>query len=139
MLSKKVLTSIPYSIRTIRRLAAVSLDSDITFQQFRILNLTFEGMSQTQMAQNNQVSMAAISKMVDALVKRGLLVREEGEDRRCLTLKLSAEGSRIRKVVTIQVEKELDSNFKKLTKDEQNDLKKGLDVLDKLMGFVNEK
>lgn len=139
MLSKKVLSSIPHSIRTIRRLAAGSLESDITFQQFRLLNLTYEGMSQTQMAQNNQVSMAAISKMVDALVKRGLLVREQCEDRRCLTLKLTPEGSRMRKVVTTQVEKQLDKNFKKLTKEEQNDLKKGLDVLDKLMGYVNEK
>lgn len=139
MLSKKILSSIPNSIRTIRRLAAGSLESDITFQQFRILNLTFEGMGQTQMAQNNQVSMAAISKMVDALVKRGLLIREQGEDRRSLTLKLSPEGSRIRIVITGQVEKKLDKNFNKLSKEEQKDLKKGLDVLDKLMGYVNEK
>lgn len=139
MLSRKILSSIPNSIRTIRRLAAGSLESDITFQQFRILNLTYEGMGQTQMSQNLQVSMAAISKMVDSLVKRGLLIREQGADRRCLTLKLSPEGLRIRKVVTGQVEKTFEKNLKKLTKEEQHDLKKGLDVLDKLTGYVNEK
>lgn len=139
MLSKKILSSIPNSIRTIRRLAASSLESDVTFQQFRILQLSHEGMGQTQMSQALQVSMAAISKMVDSLARRGLLVREQGEDRRCLHLKLSLEGIRIRKVVTGQVEKTLDKHFKKLTKEEQDDLKKGLDVLDKLMGYVNEK
>ncbi len=139
MLSKKILASIPHSIRTIRILAAASLTVDITFQQFRILNLTHEGMGQTQMAQVLQVSMAAVSKMVDQLVKKGFLVRETGSDRRCLKLKLSPEGTRIRKVVTSQVEKTLDKQFKKLTKEEQINLNKGLDVLDKLMGFVNEK
>ncbi len=91
------------------------------------------------MSQNLQVSMAAISKMVDILVKRGFLIREPAVDRRCLTLKLSPEGLRIKKVVTGQVEKILDKKIKNLTKEEQNDLIKGLDVLNKLMGFVNEK
>jgi DNA-binding MarR family transcriptional regulator len=139
MHSKKILSSIPNSIRTIRRLAAGSLNKDITFQQFRVLNLTFEGQGQTQMSQTLQVSMAAISKMVDPLVKRGLLERGEDIDRRCSKLKLSVKGAKARKLVTKQVEKTLDKNFAKLTKKEQSDLKKGLDVLDKLMGYINEK
>ncbi len=139
MLSKKILASIPRSIRTIRRLAASSLKSEITFQQFRILNLTFEGMGQTQMSQNLQVSMPAISKIIDQLVKRGLLERETGTDRRCFKLKLTSEGTKIRKLVTNQVAKVVDKNFSKLTKIEQADLNRGLDVLDKLMGYINEK
>ncbi len=139
MLSKKILSSIPNSVRIIRRLAAGSLASDITFQQFRVLNLTFEGEGQTQMAQTLQVSMAAVSKMVDALEKKGFLIREQGSDRRCLTLKLSIEGLKRRKVVTDHVEKTFEKKIKKLSKEEQNDLIKGLDVLDKLMGHVNEK
>src|SRR5690348_5642964 len=98
MLSKKILAAIPHSIRTIRRLAASSLKSDITFQQFRILNLTYEGMGQTQMSQTLQVSMPAITKIVDPLVKRGLLERAPGVDRRSLKLNLTDEGAKIRKL-----------------------------------------
>lgn len=139
MLSKKILESLPYSIRTIRKISASSLDSDLTFQQFRILTLVHEGMGQTQMSQNLQVSMAAISKIVDFLVKKKLVEREQGEDRRCFKLKLTKEGEKKRKVVHDQVASELDRNFKKLTKKEQTDLKNGLLVLDKLMDYVNEK
>ena len=100
-----MLPSIFISIRTIRRLAAASLNHEITFQQYRVLGLAYEGQGQTQMSQTLQVSVAAISKMIDPLVKRGLLTREAGNDRRCLKLKLSPEGLRIKKAVTGKLEK----------------------------------
>lgn len=139
MLSKKILDSIPHAIRTLRHLGVGSLQNDLTFQQYRILNLTHLGMSQTQMAHTLQVSMAAISKVVDQLVRRDLLISEKAEDRRCHKLSLTKEGSRLRRTIQDQVVKKLDKNFNKLTKAEQKDLERGLDVLDKLMGFVNEK
>ena len=138
MLAKKILRSIPYSIRVLRRLSAHSLDGEITVQQFRILNLANEGMGQTQMAHALQVSMAAVSKMVDPLVKIGLLTRSPGADRRCHHLKLTPEGKKLHKRVKQQVEKVLSRNFDRLTKEERSDLERGLDVLDKLMGFQNE-
>lgn len=139
MLSKKIISSIPPAIRTIRRISASSLGSEITFHQFRVLNLVFEGMNQTQMSQNLQVSMAAVSKIVDLLVKKDLLNREACEDRRCVKLSLTREGEKLRKHVRTSVQKELEKHFKKLTTKEQTDLNNGLDVLDKLMGFLNEK
>ncbi len=96
-------------------------------------------MGQTQMAQTLQISMAAISKMVDHLVKQNLLERHQGDDRRCLKLSLTPEGKKIQKKITGQVEKVLNKNLEKLTNEEQVDLDRGLTVLDKLMGFVNEK
>lgn len=138
MLSKKILETIPYSIRTIRKLAG-SYSGDLTFQKFRILTLVHEGMGQTQISHTTQVSMAAVSKIVDSLVQLKLLVREQGEDRRSFKLKLTKEGEKIRKSVHEQVGRELDKNFKKLTKKEQDELNKGLLVLEKLMGLVNEK
>lgn len=134
-----ILTSIPRAIRTIRRVSASELKDDLTFQQFRILNLVSEGMGQTQMAANVQVSMAAISKIVDLLVNRGLLKRETGEDRRCHNLILTAEGKKVLKTVKGQVEKKIEVHYKKLTEKEKSELEKGLKVLDKLIGFLNEK
>ena len=138
MLSGKILVSIPKAIRTLRKLSAKALKNDLTFQQFRILQFAFEGMGQTQMSQNMQVSMAAVSKLVDPLVKKGLLIREEGKDRRCHHLKLSREGGKIRKQVENEVGHQLEKQFKKLSPKELKELEKGLEVLNKLMGFMNE-
>ena len=138
MMSAQILSSIPKAIRSLRRISAGSLKNDMTFQQFRILTLVDEGMGQTQMAQNLQVSPAAISKIVDILVKKDLLVRETGEDRRCLNLKLSSKGEKLRSCIRNEVIKKLDLHLKMLTKKEQADLKRGLEVLDKFIGSLNE-
>ncbi|MFP5384483.1 MAG: MarR family winged helix-turn-helix transcriptional regulator [Bacteriovoracia bacterium] len=138
MLSRKILTSIPRAIRTLRKLSVGILKNDLTFQQFRILMLASEGMGQTQMSQTMQVSMAAVSKIVDQLVKKGLLIREAGADRRCYHLKPSREGEKIRKKVESEVGRQLERQFKKLSNKEQKELEKGLEVLNKLMGLLND-
>jgi DNA-binding MarR family transcriptional regulator len=138
MLSKKILHSIPKSTWTLRRLSVDVMSDEVTFQQFRILNQVFEGMGQSQISQNLQVSPPAVSKMVEALVVKKLLIRKQGKDRRCLNLSLTRKGLKIRMLVAEQVEKVLDEKFKKLTPTEKSDLNRGLEVLDKLMGFINE-
>jgi DNA-binding MarR family transcriptional regulator len=138
MLSSRILETLPQSIRIVRKLVARCLLGDVTFQQFRVLSLTYEGMGQTQMAQTLQVSRAAVSKVVDQLVRERLLQRVPGEDRRTIHLTLTREGEKIRKGIRAVVENEIERSFKKLTKKEQTELLKGLEVLDKLMGSVNE-
>lgn len=139
MLPEHILRSIPSSIRVIRKLTAETLNEELTTQQFRLMNLIHEGMGQTQMANTLQVSMAAVSKMVDHLAHKGLLKRIPGADRRCQGLILTAQGKKIHKRVISHIEKVLNTNLTKLTEDERSDLIKGLDVLDKLMGKINEK
>jgi DNA-binding MarR family transcriptional regulator len=138
MLSTKILHSIPIAIWTLRRLSVDAMSDEITFQQFRILNQVYEGMGQSQISQNLQVSGPAVSKMVEALVVKKMLIRKQGKDRRCLNLLLTQKGMKIRMLVVEQVEKVLDDKFKKLTPSEKSDLNKGLDVLDKLIGLINE-
>lgn len=138
MLSSRILETLPHSIRIIRKLVARSLTRDVTFQQFRILSLSHEGMGQTQMAQNLQVSTAAVSKVVDQLVRLKFLKKTPGEDRRCTELSLTKEGERIRKRVRNEVEHKIENQFNKLTRSEQKDLLRGLEVLHKLMGHVDE-
>jgi DNA-binding MarR family transcriptional regulator len=138
MLTDLILTSIPLAVRTLRRSCASSLGGEITFQQFRVLSQVYEGMGQTQISQNLQVSVAAVSKLVDLLVKRELVKRDPGEDRRSHRLTLTREGEKLRRKVHDAVARELQRNVKKLSKQELSDLKRGLSVLDKLMGYVNE-
>lgn len=139
MTAQKILDTIPIAIRTLRRLSASSLDKEVTFQQLRILILTHDGMGPTQIASSMLISTAAISKMVDTLVRKKFLIRGVGEDRRCVKLTLTPKGNKIRKIVRRHVENELEINLKKLSKLEQAELESGLTVLSKLMELVNEK
>lgn len=141
MLANKLQTVLPEVGRTMRSLTNLSLHEEEgpSLQQFRIIELTHQGLSQTQMAHFLQVSMAAVSKLVDSLVKHGFLERIQCTDRRCLQLKLTPQGRKIHKKVTSHIEKTIDKQVVKLTKEEVSDLEKGLTVLSKIMGMINEK
>lgn len=139
MLSKRLLSVVPLSIRTIRKVSARLLEKGMTFQQYRILLLTSQGHSQTEMSEILQVSMAAVSKMADVVIKKKFVVRVQGKDKRCAELKLTASGKKIVKNITTQLEKHFDNQLKTLTKKELTHLGEGFTVLEKLMGQMNEK
>lgn len=90
------------------------------------------------MAELLQVSTAAISKMISQLEGKDYAVRTPGKDRRSLDIKLTAQGTKVLNKVFGKLENQFEMNIKRLSKQEQNDLGKGLLVLEKLMGFVNE-
>lgn len=138
MLAKEILRIIPASIRTIRRLSTGSLDGSITIHHLRVLLLVKEGQGQTQMAETLQVSLAAVSKMVNGLVIKDLIKRSPGKDGRCLNLDLTSKGIKTLSIVLGQVEERLESSLNELTPTEVKQLKSGLAVLDKLMNLVNE-
>ncbi len=138
MIPKKLLTSIPLSIRTMRRLAAECLDGSITVQQFRILRLVQEGMGQTEMADALQVTMPAISKTINVMVEKNLVERRPGQDRRCLCLKLTPQGNKLLKVVSSHLEKKFEVGLKQLSAQDKSDLLKGLEMLEKYMLLMKE-
>lgn len=138
MLSKSILSVVPLSIRTIRRLTAAAITVPLSFQQLRVLILIREGKGQTEMADLLQVSTAAISKMISQLESKKYALRTPGKDRRSLDIKLTAEGTKVLNKVFGKLENQFEKNIKRLSKQEQTDLGKGLLVLEKLMGFVNE-
>jgi DNA-binding MarR family transcriptional regulator len=138
MIPKKLMATIPQSIRVIRRMAAECLDGSITIQQFRVLRLIKEGMGQTEIAESLQVSMAAISKMINGLVTKKLVERRPGLDRRCSKLNLTVEGNKIVKVVNSHIEKRFETCLKKLKAQEKIDLEKGLAVLEIFMRNMKE-
>lgn len=138
MLSKSILAVVPYSIRTIRRLSAQSLKGPLTFQQLRLLFLIRDGKGQTEIAEALQVSTPAISKMISQLVGKKFAIRTPGKDRRSIDLKLTTQGKKIVGLVSGKLEARFDKNINRLSKKEQTELRQGLIVLEKLMGFVNE-
>ena len=138
MLAKKLLVSIPTSIRVIRRLSLAGLGKTLALQQLRLLVLVREARGQAEMAEILDVSPAAVSKMVDCLVAKGLVRKKPGKDARSKSVVLTAEGKRTLKVVHSHVEGQLNVSLKKLTGTELKDLNRGLSVLDKFIGIVNE-
>jgi DNA-binding MarR family transcriptional regulator len=138
MLSKKILESIPQAIRVLRLLSVETLDGYLSLQQLRVLRLAFEGYGQSQMSKILQVSMAAISKMVDSLCAKGLLLKKEGKDKRSLELRLTPKGRKILGQVTSHVEKKINDAAKNIDPLEKEQLLQGLAVLDKIIQRVKK-
>ena len=138
MLSKKLLETIPKSIRTIRKLTSETLTESLTFQQMRILILINEGQSQSQMAETLQVSHAAISKMISFLTKKKLVLCNAGNDRRTHVLYVTPKSKVILKKAVNYVCSKLDVGINELSKDEKEQLMKGLLILDRVMTKVKE-
>jgi DNA-binding MarR family transcriptional regulator len=138
MLAKEILRIIPRSIRIIRRLSSSSLDRSINLQHLRIMLLVKEGQSQTQMADTLQVSLPAISKMINGSALKDLIERTPGKDGRCLCLKLTAQGKKKLNLVLKEVENKIEPAIESLTVTEKKHLEQGLLVLEKVMNQVNE-
>ncbi len=138
MLSKKILETLPHSIRVIRKLSTESLGGALTLQQMRVLNRVSEGMGQTEIAENLQVSLAAISKMINCLTKKKFIQSKEGLDRRTHVLTLTPKGRQTLDKITKYVSSKLDIGITILSKDEKDQLMKGLGVIEVLMKKVEE-
>jgi DNA-binding MarR family transcriptional regulator len=138
MLSKKLLESLPQSMRVIRKLSTESLSGTLTLQQMLVLIRINEGMGQTEIAESLQVSVAAISKMIASLIKHKIVASKAGLDRRTLILTLTPKGKQTLDKISKYVTEKLDIGLADLTKDEKDQLMKGLVILDQLMKKVKE-
>jgi DNA-binding MarR family transcriptional regulator len=138
MLSEKLLDTLPYSIRTIRKLYSESLDGALTLQQIRVLTLISEGQGLTQIADTLQVSLAAVSKMVSSLSKKKIIISKEGVDRRTHVLTLTPQGKSSLEKIKKMVRAKLDVGINDLSKEESDQLIKGLSILEVLMKKFKE-
>lgn len=138
MLAKNLRSSLPQAMRLVRLLYVESIDSTFSFQQLRVMALIQEGQSQTQMANTLQVSLAAVSKLTECLVKKEFVLRKTGIDRRTQALSLTAKGKRAFDRANAYVEKELEKGIKKLNQEEKKQLEQGLNVLDQFVEIMKE-
>lgn len=138
MLSKKLLESIPQSIRVIRKLSTESLAGSLTLQQMRVLNRINAGEGQTEIAESLQVSLAAISKMIGSLTRKKFIQSKAGVDRRTHVHTLTPKGKQTLDKITKYVSSKLDIGIAELNKDEKDQLINGLIILDRLMNKVKE-
>lgn len=138
MLSKKLLESIPQSVRVIRKLSTESVVGALTLQQMRVLNRIHAGEGQTEIAESLDVSLAAISKMIGGLTRKKFIQSKAGVDRRTHVHTLTPKGKQMLDKITKYVSSKLDLGINELTKEEKDQLLSGLIILDKLMNKVKE-
>ncbi len=103
----------------------------MTEEQFQVLRRIRNGSaSVSALADASQTSRSAVSKAVESLVRRGLVVRSQNQqDRRNLPLALTEEGQRVMKLIYDEAEAWLSTRFARLNAKETGLLLQGLDLL----------
>ncbi len=93
-LSGLLLDSMPPIVRAIREAMRNIKDSQLTVPQFRVLGyVSLQSCTNKQLADWQGVSLPAMSRMVDCLARRELLIRTaDTVDRRQVKLQLSKRG-----------------------------------------------
>lgn len=131
MLATQLLDTLPAIMRQ-WRLELADLE-DMTPGQFRLLFLIKDGHNQCGLlAKHTGNTAAGISRMIDQLVKSGLLVRETSDvDRRQVTLSLTPEGEVVSRRVRRGVENRLQSYLENLSATEKQQVEHGLFLLQK--------
>ena len=103
----------------------------MTEEQFQVLRRIRRGStSVSALAVESQTSRSAVSKAVDGLVHRGLVVRQQNlSDRRNIPLALTDEGQRILDAIFNEAEVWLSDRFDTLTAAQTQALLLGLETL----------
>ena len=105
----------------------------MTEEQFQVLRRIRKGStSVSALAEASQTSRSAVSKAVDALVRRGLVIRsQDPNDRRNIPLALTDEGQRVLDAIFTEAEAWLSSRFECLDVEEMETLIRGMETLQK--------
>jgi DNA-binding MarR family transcriptional regulator len=128
--------SVPPAWRQTRsqiRLIAVET-FNMTEEQFQVLRRIRKGFSSVSaLAEAGQISRSTVSKTVDAIVRRGLVIRSQDlNDRRNIPLKLTDEGQRVLDSIFSDAEAWLSVRFERLNSMEIKTLLQGMDILRKV-------
>jgi DNA-binding MarR family transcriptional regulator len=115
----------------IRRIAVEKFQ--MTEEQFQVLRRIRKGSaSVSALAEASQTSRSAVSKAVDALVRRELITRgEDPDDRRNIPLALTDEGQRVMDAIFTEAEAWLSARFERLSSEELETLLRGMEILRK--------
>jgi len=140
-LAKRVLEVIPPSMAKIRLQMRASSPRDVSVPQFRILGSIFRGRNLIgEMAKHLGVSQPATSKMVDALVEKGFVVRDpRSKDRRQIPLNLTITGNQFYLKIRQLAQVNMSRRIEQMTRAEHLALEKGLDQIEKLFAIGEDR
>ncbi len=106
---------------------------DITVGQFQILGYIRHGKNTVgQLANARQISRSAVSQLVELLVEKGYICRQErSEDRRYVRLELTDKGAELLNIAYAENRKWIMGKLSSLTPDELNCMLQGLEPMKK--------
>jgi len=128
----RVLDAVPMVMRFIRAEMRSKRARGVSVPQFRSMAFLRNnaGASLSQVAEHVGLSMPAMSRLVDGLVKRGLLARDSSEsDRRKVTLRLTTRGQDMIRVARMWTEQRLAAVLENLPKDQRSEIAAAMAVL----------
>jgi len=127
-----ILETMPLVMRSVRAEVARQVGSGTTLPQFRVLShLDRESRCLSDLAARQHVSLATMSKIVTGLVDRGYVGRTfEGNDRRYITLRLTAKGQRLFDQTYAHTHRKIVARVSALSCKERERLVEGLQALE---------
>ena len=130
----QVMEVLPLVIRFIRGTVKAEGKEGVTFPHFRIMTCIEKASpSNADLAEILGVSVAAMSRMLDGLVRRGILLRSHStRDRRQLKLELTPAGKRAYRRTARKIQFELQKKIEMLDSGQRGQLRSGMSTLKEL-------
>lgn len=128
----QVLFTVPMVMRTIRSEMRHRRLAGLSVPQFRAMGFLYRrgGVSLSDVAEHMGLTLPTVSKMVDTLVRRGLVIRETSlDDRRCLILKLTEQGRSAHDVANRETQARLTEVMSDLTPIEREEVGRAMEYL----------
>jgi len=134
-LSWDFLETIPEAMREIRTELLRSPSAELTIPQYRVLSrLAKEAQNNKQLAESLGVTVANMSRLVQGMVQRKLVVGTPNKtDRREVLLSLSPKGRKLFESMRKETRENLESRFQILTLNEQQSLQEALQLMQKML------
>jgi DNA-binding MarR family transcriptional regulator len=127
---------VPAMMQHLRRRMRVSSRADLSIPQWRLLAHVYRGVSTSSaLAEQQGVSLAAISKMADALQARGLLQRDhKAGNRKQLFFRVTAQGAALYRKNRREAQRLLAADLARASPRARAEMKRGLVALRELFG-----
>ncbi|MGE5374180.1 MAG: MarR family winged helix-turn-helix transcriptional regulator [Bacteroidota bacterium] len=138
--ARQVLDTIPLVMRTIRAEFRDQRSNDLSVPQFRALAYinSNDGSSLSSLANHIGLTLPSMSKLVDGLVSRGLVARDEYlEDRRRICLRITLQGKSELETVHDHTEAFLSDKMSGLTPEDLAKITQSLQILKDLFVSID--
>lgn len=132
---RELMETAPQIFQAIRAEMRRGRSSDLSIPQFRTLRFIQSNTDSTlsKLADHLSLTLPSVSKLVDGLVKKGLVIRHESvSDRRCLALMVTPDGESIVNAARTRAQDNMAKTLGSLSDDELVIIQKALELLQPL-------
>jgi DNA-binding MarR family transcriptional regulator len=137
--AKVLLDVVPRAMRAIRSELRAHAGQDLTVPQFRVLvHVARRSRSNSELADLQGVSRSAMSRMIDALVEKGLAIREASEaDSRSVNIRQTEAGRTAYEEMRLMAQRRFAQLLTQVTEQDREALLEGLHVLERVIDLYD--